>query len=113
MVDAIHLLLIKMLMQQAIQHLRGFDILTKRFFHHDTVQAARRIQTGFVQAVDHRAKFRWLDRQIKNYIGAATHLRRGQRFFQLGVVFKLMQFTLDIGKTTGEFFEQGAIEFIA
>ena len=43
-IDAVDLLLVEMLVQQAIEHLRRFEVFAKGLFDHDAVQPARLVE---------------------------------------------------------------------
>ena len=105
MIDAVHLLFVEVFVQQAVQHLRGFDVLAEGFFHHDAMLAARPVQARLVEIIDHRTELGGLDREIENDVGAAAHFRGGQRFLEFGVIRMVVQFSLHISKALGELVE--------
>jgi hypothetical protein len=65
-IDAVDLLLVEMLVQQAIEHLRRFEIFAKWLFDHHTVQAARLVESRGFEVLDHCAEFRRLDSKIEH-----------------------------------------------
>src|SRR4051812_24409069 len=71
MIDAKDLLLARKAREFLVQRFRGFQIVTERFFHDDTLPASLAIfveQCGLVQLFDDIAELAGLRREIKEQV---------------------------------------------
>ena len=110
-VDAEHLLLVEMLMQDAIQQTGALDILAERLFDDDAMMAARLVQPGLVQPADDGAEIGRLDRKVEYGIGAdvLTAGSLGQALVELRIV----QFTGEVTEPPGKALVNLLVEVLA